>query len=155
MARICLQHAALVLHRRRPAVAEEQRHIHADQPGTERVLIHQRHLQARPGGFERGGEARFARADHQQFGLFGRHRVLLADRMKVGDRRFIFHQTASRAWARSAMRSSLFSMPTDTRIVAGPMPNLGAGGFGHGVMRGGRRVADERLRAAKAHRETQ
>ena len=116
-----LQHAALALHGGGPAIAVEQRHIHADQPGAERVLIHERHADPGAGDFQRGGEARFPGADHQNLGMFGSDGVFLADGVKVGNDIVVFHQTASKAWARSAIRSALFSMPTETRIVAGPI----------------------------------
>ena len=122
------EHAALALHRSGGPAAVVERNVQADQSRGDGILVHQEHAGAALCGLDGGAGPRRAGADHHHVEAFLRRLELSGDGVGVVWWRRAakiarnVHQTASRAWARSATRSSGCSSPTEMRIVPSVMP---------------------------------
>ena len=116
-----LKHPPALLHRCRGAAAEEIGDVGADQRARHGMLVDQQDGVARLRSGDRSDRPGMACADHDQIemrlgmGDFG------VERVDIAHQRHHVH-IASSAWARSAIRSSTCSIPTERRSVAGVMP---------------------------------
>ena len=115
-----LDHAGLIIDRPCHATAKIERRIQAHQRRGNRVFIDQQHAGPALGGGNGGGHTGLACTDHNNIGLLLGRREFAGDREPVNGR--ACHQTASKAWERSAIRSSMCSSPTEMRMVPSSIP---------------------------------
>ena len=134
----------------RHAAAEQQRHIQAHQCRIERVLVDQHAPRRRAWPPRSPPPPRPARRRSPAPSACSSGGASLPS-MALG--RSVAASDRSSAWARSAIRSSRCSSPTESRKVASVTPASASRSRAIGVVGGAGRMADQGLRAAQADRQ--
>ena len=116
------EHPLAVLRCRGHPATKIERHVIAHQRTGNRILVNQKHRSAGLLGIEGSSNTAGTRADYDHVIVHFSRTARAIDRANIGSGEIEFHQAASNACARSAIRSSTCSSPTESRMVPSVMP---------------------------------